>query len=89
MPTKQHFAKKCAERIIQATYKGHEADKIVDEIKNLTYEETNDPITKEDKKLLIEIIGQNLPSGTILFKEADNRNYLQLVNYMLSIIEEE
>lgn len=88
MTTKREIAKEYAERIKAATYKGHEADRIIKEINELTYSETNKPISSFEKKQIIEIIGQNLPSGTILFKEADNRNYLQLVNYMLSKIEE-
>lgn len=88
MPTKTEMAQKYAERIKAATYKGHETDRIIKEINELTYSETDKPISSLDKKQIIEIIGQNLPSGTILFKEGDNRNYLQLVNYMLSQIEE-
>lgn len=88
MSTKREIAQKYAGRIKTATYKGHEADRIIKEINELTYSETKEPISAHDKQQLIEIIGQNLPSGTILFKEGDNRNYLQLVNYMLAQIKE-
>ena len=60
---------------------------IYEEIENLEYTQTKKPISKEDKKKILEQIKQKV-IGDVFIKEADNKEYLALLNHFLSLLED-
>lgn len=86
MATKDELAREYARRIRNSNDMFREADIIVDEIKNLAHLEPNKPIYVNDKDEIIELIRENFVPTLGFLRGTDNRNYLQLVNYMLSQI---
>ncbi len=81
------IAKYDAKRIEASKDKVREAQKIVAEINVLTYAQTNNPLTLEDKKKIIySIRSYFLPSSPLRFGGSNNKAYLELVNYMMSLL---
>ena len=94
MPTFIEIANDLAKHFIVNTNKKAAADYIVREINGLVLNDTNEPLDANQKKLLIDIIGEFLSKqrplqykdgGRVLIVESrDNTSYLELVEYMLN-----
>ena len=88
MPSKDELAKEYAARLKASVNKEHEAKEIYEEIKGLKYVSTGAKLTKEDKKGLLELIIGKI-RGPVIIKEADNHDYLQLIHYMMTQLDQE
>jgi hypothetical protein len=86
MATMKDLARDYAQRIKSAPVKFREADVILREINRLIYESSNLPISAADKEEIINEIYSIFQNEGIVYKSADNRNYLQLIQYMLAQI---
>jgi hypothetical protein len=75
----QHFADK-----IRNSGTQREAEIILDEINGVVYENTNNPISPDDKEKIVQSVYDILQSYVI--KQFDNKNYLELVRHMLAQI---
>lgn len=83
MPTLNEIAQNFANRITSAGTR-QEIEFILDEINRLVYEKTNTPISLDDKEILLQAIYNILQPYAI--KTFDNKNYLELIRYMMEQI---
>jgi hypothetical protein len=83
MPTLSEVAKNFADRIISARTQ-MEVQIILNEIDSLVYEKNNIPISLDDKESLLQAVYNILQPYAI--KTFDNKNYLELIRYMMQQI---
>ncbi|MGW6297977.1 hypothetical protein [Peribacillus butanolivorans] len=89
MASIDELAKKYARRLRNLPHI-YQADRIITEIENLSYSNTNTKISNEDKKRLLDLIHHYLnypPSDTKLYQileKSDNKEFLTLINYINS-----
>jgi hypothetical protein len=86
MATLEELAKSYATKLKSSADKERAAKEIVESIDGLTYTKTKQPISKADKKQILELMIANIRSD-VLLEKADNQAYLALISYMLQQLE--
>ncbi|MBI4834807.1 MAG: hypothetical protein HY811_08330 [Planctomycetes bacterium] len=85
MPTLQELAQRYLEKLRTANNITIAAEEIIEEMEKLTYSNSNTPISSEDKKLILN--SMLTIKDKVVIKEADNKNYLQMINYIRQRLE--
>ena len=80
MATVEDLARRYGLRIRKSRDQFKAADDVADTISTLKYSETDAPLSGKDRQRLIQGI-------EVYLKEADNRNYLELLSHMLQLID--
>ena len=87
MSTKDELAKKYAKLILENGTGVYVANELKRELNSLTYTSTGQNIANEDKKEILLKTLNILIKGDFEYKEADNRNYLQLITHVIDQLE--
>ena len=82
MASFEELAKSYVNELKSAPNKKNAVKSITESVDGLTYSITKKPITKDDKKKIIELIISTV-QGDIMIKEADNKEYLAMLNQIL------
>ena len=88
MPILDEFANEYAIRLINASDRVEESRNIANELNTIIYTKNNKPVSQEYKQDVVnrtlQIIKENFG-----FNDSDIQVYRELINYILSLIEEE
>ncbi len=87
MSSLSELSESYSKRLKSASNKKLVMESIFEEIEGLEYTQTKKTISKEDEKKILEQIKHNI-IGDVFIKEADNKEYLALINYFLSKLED-
>ncbi len=82
MASFEELAKSYVNQLKSASDKKYAVKNITESVNGLTYSLTEKPISKDDKKKVIKLIISTI-QGDTLIKEADNKEYLAMVNQIL------
>lgn len=85
MATYNELAKQYLQQLREAADKKSEVQRIVKDINELIYSLSKDPLSKEDKIKIVELMRESLNEG-IITKAADNTEYLNLIAQILKDI---
>ena len=91
MATRRELAEKYAQRLRQASDPKTEAIGVASTILEVTYTDSGEPLSLEDREGLVRQIGTELTevqpaSGGRMLKEADNRRYLEVVQALMALV---
>ena len=93
--TPKQLAQEFVQRLREAVDKGDENDEvqaIAAEISGLRYTPTDQPVTDEHKRYIVELMQAEFPVSKVavgyvgIKKEADNKHYLELVRALQLLI---
>lgn len=84
MPSFDEFAYEYARRLASARNPGLVARQIANELSQIVYSGTQTPLSLNDKSEILQKTYTYLEGAPYYTKSADNQQYLQLVNWILS-----
>ena len=82
MATFKEIAHKMAEMVISDGANNRVANEIVRRIETYTYSNDGTPLSVEDKFKIVELLQIELSNQEHYYKEADNKNFLQMISHI-------
>lgn len=85
--TFEELIEKYRKRINSSIDKKVETEKIIKEIDSLTYSSNDKPISNADKRKLLTGLRKEILDETVLVYSQDNKDYLDLINQTIKMLE--